>query len=200
MFDDTSTWLASRRHQAIAALVLYTAIEIAFFGVRVLPHLGTECACAPGADPSGYMWNLAWWPHALLHGLNPFVTDRVFAPDHVDLGGEGMIVPGVAIPLAPVTLLFGPLVSYNLAMLASPVLAAFFAFLLCRYVSGRFAAALVGGYVFGFCAYMLGHLLGHLNLVLIFPIPAGIHLMLRCSTGGSASGRSWCWEPWISPH
>ncbi len=68
-------------------------------------------------------------------------------------------------------------------MLASPVLAAFFAFLLCRYVTDKFPAALVGGYVFGFSAYMLGHLLGHLNLVLIFPIPAGVHLMLRLIDG-----------------
>ena len=88
------------------------------------------------------------------------------------------------------TLLFGPIVSYNLLMLASPVLAAFFAFLLCRYITRSFAASLVGGYLFGFSAYMLGQLLGHLHLVLIFPIPA--RFISRCarSTGGSANGGS----------
>jgi hypothetical protein len=66
-----------------------------------------------------------------------------------------------------------------LLSLLAPLLAAFFAFLLCRYVTGRFAPALIGGYIFGFSPYMLGHLLGHLDLVLVFPIPAAVHLTLR---------------------
>ena len=182
--DIARDWLASRRHQTIVALAVYAAIGIGYFGLHVLPHLGRECVCWPtGTDPSGYMWNLAWWPHALLHGLNPFVTHAVFVPDRVKLGGEGMLVPGAALVMAPVTLLFGPVVSYNLLMLASPVLAALFAFLLCRYITHGFAASLVGGYLFGFSAYMLGHLLGHLNLVLVFPIPAAVHLTLRLIDG-----------------
>jgi hypothetical protein len=177
-------WLGSSRHQALTAVALYAALSIGYFGLHVVPHLGRVCVCEPnGTDPSGYMWNLAWWPHALLHGLNPFVTDAVFAPDGVHLGGEGMLVPGAAIVAAPITLLFGPVVSWNLLMLTSPVLAAFFAFLLCRYVTRSFAASLVGGYLFGFSAYMLGHMLGHLNLVLIFPIPAAVHLTLRLMDG-----------------
>ena len=176
-------WLASRRHQAVTALVLYAAITIGYFGVHVLPHLARECVCQPGGtDPSAHMWNLAWWPHALLHGLNPFVTNTVLAPDQVDLAGYPLS-PGAAIVAAPITLLFGPIVSYNLVMLASPVLAAFFAFLLCRYITKSFAPSLFGGYLFGFSAYMLGHVLGHLNLVLIFPIPAAVHLTLRLIDG-----------------
>jgi hypothetical protein len=181
--DAPRHWLESTRHQATAALVLYAVLAIVYFGLPVLPHLGSECACTAGSDPSGYMWNLAWWPHALLHGMNPFVTNALFVPDRINLGGEGMLVPAVAIPLAPITLLFGPIVTFNLAMLASPVLAAFFAFLLCRYVTRSFPAALVGGYLFGFSTYMLGHMLGHLNLVLVFPIPAAVHLTLRLIDG-----------------
>lgn len=179
--DIARHWLSVRRHQAIAAFVLYAGVTIVYFGREVLPHLGGVCLCTPnggGADPSIIMWDLAWWPHALLHGLNPFVTNALFAPNRVDLGGIVM-VPGAALAAAPVTLLFGPFVSYNLVMLASPVLAAFFGFLLCRYVSGSFAAALVGGYVFGFCGYMLGHLPGQTHLVLVFPVPAMLHLTLR---------------------
>ena len=183
-FDIARDWLDSTRNQATVAVLLYAAIAIGYFGVQVLPHLGRECVCQPGAsDPSVYMWNLAWWPHALLHGLNPFMTDALFAPNHVDLGGQPGLIPGAAIVAAPVTLLFGPIVSYNLLTLTSPVLAAFFAFLLCRYVSGSFAAGLVGGYLFGFSTYMLGQMLGHLNLVLTFPIPAAVHLTLRLIDG-----------------
>ena len=125
---------------------------------------------------------LAWWPHALLHGMNPFFTKALFAPDRLALGGD-VTIPLAALVTAPITLLWGPIVSYNLLMLASPALAAFFAFLLCRYVTRSFAASLVGGYLFGFSAYMLGQLLGHLHLVLIFPIPAAVHLTLRAIDG-----------------
>ncbi len=181
--DIARDWLASRRHQAIAALLLYAAIGVGYFGLHVLPHLGRVCVCEPGgSDPSIFMWSLAWWPHALLHGWNPFFTNAVFVPDRVDLGGV-TAVPGAALVMAPLTLLAGPIVSYNVLMLASPVLAAFFAFLLCRYISGNFAASLVGGYLFGFSAYMFGQLLGHLHLVLVFPIPAAVHLTLRLIDG-----------------
>ena len=176
-------WLASGRHQAVAAFALYAAISIGYFGLHVLPHLGTANVGLPGwGDPTIYIWSLAWWPHALLHGLNPFVTNALFVPDRIDLGAI-TAVPLAALVAAPITLLFGPIVSYNLLMLASPTLAAFFAFLLCRYITRSFAPSLVGGYVFGFSTYILGQMLGHLHLVLIFPIPAAVHLTLRLIDG-----------------
>ena len=179
----TPAWLESRRNQAIAAVVLYAAIGFGYFGLNVMPHFGSVCVCQPGpADASIFMWSLAWWPHAVLHGVNPFVSNAVFAPDHVNIGAVTSI-PGATLVMAPVTFLFGPIASYNVLMLASPVLAAFFAFLLCRYVTGGFAAALVGGYLFGFSAFMFGQLLGHAHMVLVFPIPAATHLTLRLIDG-----------------
>ncbi len=173
-------WLASSRRQAVSAFLLYLAITIVYFGVHVLPHLGSTCVClAGGTDPTTLMWNQAWWPHALLHGMNPFVTDAVWAPGETILGGQAPISPLPGIAGAPITLLFGPVVSYNVWMLASPVLAAFFAFLLCRYVSGSFAAGLFGGYLFGFSTYMLVQMRGHPELTFIFMIPAAVHLTLR---------------------
>lgn len=170
--------------QIVLALVLYLSVSIAFFGWQVVGHLGSECACATHAngDPSAYMWFLSWWPHALLSGHNPFVTDGLWAPGQLDLGAVTLL-PGGALVATPLTLLFGPLVAFNVLALAAPVLAALSAFLLCRYVSGSFAGALVGGYVFGFSTYMLGHMLGHLDLVQTFPIPAAVHLTLRLIDG-----------------
>ena len=126
------------------------------------------------------MWSMAWWPYALLHGLNPLVTHSLFVPDRIDLAATSpTLCPLAGILGLPITIAFGPIVSYNVLMLASPALAAFFAFLLCRYITGNFVASLFGGYVFGFSPYFLGHLEGHLQLVLIFPIPAMVHLVLR---------------------
>ncbi len=179
--DIVRDWLGSGRRQATAALALYVAISIGYFGLHVLPHLGSENVGLPNwTDPTVNMWSLEWWPYALLHGLNPLVTHALFVPDRIDLAATSpTLCPLAGIVGAPITIAFGPIVSYNLLMLASPVLAAFFAFLLCRYITRNFAASLFGGYVFGFSTYILGHMQGHLQLVLIFPIPAAVHLTLR---------------------
>ncbi|HWC85856.1 MAG TPA: hypothetical protein VG388_04915, partial [Solirubrobacteraceae bacterium] len=170
------------RRPALLALLVYLVLDIAYFGTHVITDMGHTCACRAGADPTGYMWFLAWWPHALLHGINPFVTDVLFAPGKTNLGAVD-VIPGFAILASPITLLFGPLVAYNVIALAAPLLAAFFAFLLCYYVTRNTPASLVGGYIYGFSAYMLGHLQGHLDLLLIFPIPAAVLLTLRLIDG-----------------
>jgi hypothetical protein len=179
--DRVSGWLASGRRQAATALALYVVISIGYFGLHVLPHLGSAYVGLPNwTDPTVNVWSLAWWPYALLHGMNPLVTHSLFVPDRINLAATSpTLCPLAGIIGAPLTLAFGPIASYNLLMLASPALAAFFAFLLCRYITRNFAASLFGGYVFGFSTYILGHMEGHLQLVLIFPIPAGVHLVLR---------------------
>jgi hypothetical protein len=173
--------LTSSRSQTAVAFALYGVLSIAYFGLPVLPRFGHDCICIPG-DADVQMWFLVWWKHALLHGQNPFLTDAVFAPDRVNLGAL-TLAPGVLIAALPLTALVGPIASYNLLALASPPLAALGAFLLCRYVTRSFTAALFGGYVFGFSSYMLGHMLGHLTLVLTFPIPAAVLLTLKLIDG-----------------
>ena len=160
------------------AIVLFAILSLAYFG-GALTDPASRCACSAGTDPETYMWFLSWWPHAVLHGHNPFHTTALFAPDHINLGAV-QVIPAAAIVLAPITLLFGPLVSYNLLVVAAPVLAAVFAFLLCRYLTGRVLPSLVGGYIFGFSPYLLGHMQGHPDLVLVFPIPAIVHVCMRC--------------------
>ena len=158
-------------------MLVFTALSMVYFG-GALTDPAHRCACWGGADPETYMWFLSWWPHAILHGHNPFETMSLFAPDRVNLGAV-VLLPGAATVLAPITLLFGPLVSYNLLVVAEPVLAATFAFMLCRYVTGRVLASLAAGYVFGFSPYVLGHMMGHPDLLMIFPLPAILHVALR---------------------
>ena len=42
-------------------------------------------------DPSGYMWALAWWPHALLHGVNPLFTHAIWAPEGTSVAAAATI-------------------------------------------------------------------------------------------------------------
>ena len=80
-------------------------------------------------------------------------------------------MPGPSLLVYPITRRFGPVVAYNVLCLLAPASAAWAAFLLCRHLTGKFWAALLGGYVFGFSSYVISEMVGHLFLILIFPIP-----------------------------
>ncbi len=124
------------------------------------------------------MWLLCWWPYAIAHGLNPMLTHAVWAPHGFDLAWTTSI-PLPALVAAPLTRAFGPVAAYNVLCIAAPAATAWSGFLLCRHLTARYWAALTGGYVFGFSAYMLAEIRGHLPLVLVFPPALALLLSLR---------------------
>ena len=171
--------------QALAALALYAAASLALFGVPIVSNL-SGWYVGWGVDPASHVWFLAWWPHAIATGSNPFLTHAVWAPSGYNLAGS-TAMPGPSLALAPVTALFGPVVSYNLLSLAAPALSAWTAFLLCRRVTGRFGPSLVGGYLFGFSTYELGQLTGHPNLALVALVPVAVTVVVRRVKGDLAA-------------
>jgi hypothetical protein len=122
------------------------------------------------------MWSLAWWPYAIAHGLNPFVSHVIFPPGGLNLTAVASI-PTASLLMTPFTLAFGPLVSYNLMALLAPPLASFTAYHLAVRVTGRQLPSIAGGYLFGFSAYTLSQLTNHPNLFLVFLIPAMAELI-----------------------
>jgi hypothetical protein len=71
-----------------------------------------------------------------------------------------------------------------------PAVAAGTAFLLCRYITHALWPSLVGGYLFGFSAYMLERAsVGHINLTSVFLLPLVALLILRF-LDGELGGRS----------
>jgi hypothetical protein len=161
----------------LAALTIYLALALIIFG-RGLARAPAGSFVGLTADPSVYMWFLVWWPHAIAHGLNPFVTDVLWAPGGFNLTWTTGI-PLAGLIAAPITARFGPVVAYNLLCLLCPALAAWTAFLLCRRITARFWPSLAGGYIFGFSAYLLAEIRAHLLLILIFPVPLAVLLTLR---------------------
>ncbi len=61
------------------------------------------------SDPGTYVWALASWPYAVLHGLNPFFTHLIFAPAGVNLVANDALAPGAGLIAAPITLTAGPM-------------------------------------------------------------------------------------------
>jgi hypothetical protein len=167
--------------QLAAAGGVYLAVAAAYFGIPVVAHPGRDLV-GGGSDPQLFVWSLAWWPHAVLHGLNPFDTNALWAPTGSDLVWTTS-VPGLALLLAPVSLGAGPVVAYNLAAVLLPALAAASAFALCRHLTRSFWPSLAGGYLFGFSSYMLGHELAHLHLTSVFLVPLVALVVLRFLEG-----------------
>ena len=166
------------RGGGIGAFAIYSVASTIFFGVRMLPD-PQHSFVGFGRDARASMWFLSWWPYAMLHGLNPFWSDLVWAPAGFNLAWATSI-PGPSLIAAPITLTLGPVSAYNLLVLMAPTLSAWAAYVLCRRVTGAFWPSVAGGYIFGFSSYELGHLLGHLNLSLVFIPPLiGYLLVLR---------------------
>jgi hypothetical protein len=169
---------SKRLTSALAALTIYQLIAILWFGLPVLRdfshnYIGIQSSFDPGA----HMWFLAWWPYALAHRLNPFITKMVWAPSGFNLTWATSI-PFPALLAVPITRIWGSVATWNVLCLAAPAMAAWCAFILCRHICGSFLPAMAGGYVFGFSPYMLAHLLGHLCLILIFPVPLSLYLVV----------------------
>jgi hypothetical protein len=177
LLERTPAWLA--------ALGGYALVSFFYLGIPVIAHPNRDIVGA-GWDPNLFVWMLAWWPHALLHGTNPFVTHAVWAPHGVNLSWVTS-VPGLALLVAPVTLLVGPVAAYNTLAVLLPALAAWTAYLLCRHVTHAFWPSLAGGYLFGFSPYMFGQTVGHPNLTAVFLVPL-IALVLVRFVEGSLTG------------
>jgi len=131
-----------------------------------------------GPDPIGFIWFLNWWPWAIAHGLNPFVSFYVWYPNGFNMTWATSI-PSAALLTWPLTWLYGAVVSYNVLSLVAPALSAWMAFLLARYLTRDTCASFIGGYLFGFSSYVLGEMLGHLNLSMIFVVPLVVLLVLQ---------------------
>lgn len=175
----------------VLVLLGYAAVSFGYFGWRLLPHPG-RAFMGTSQDPLIFMWSFAWWPHAIGSWTNPFVTHVLYAPQGVNLAWATS-VPTLSIAFAPLTLLFGPVVSYNIAALLLPALAAWTAYLLCLHLTRSVWPSLVGGYLFGFSSYVMGQQFeGHLNLTGVFLLPLVALTIVRYVQGGlDRRGLAW---------
>ncbi len=164
--------------RTIGAFFAYLALSILFYG-RDLIFRKTEVNAGNRFGPQIYLWCFEWWPFAIAHHLSAFHPRVMWAPEGTDLAWGATSVPLLSLAAAPVTMRFGPVVSFNLANLLMPALTALSGFVLARRVVGRTWPAMLGGFIYGFSAYMAGHQSGgHLNLTAAFLVPVVLYLAL----------------------
>jgi hypothetical protein len=170
-----------RDRYGVWALALYAALSLGFIGRSVAGGLSSSYI-GRSNDPTVYMWLLSWWPYAVAHRINPMITYSVWAPGGFNLAWTTSM-PLAALVAAPLTTVLGPVAAYNILCIAAPATAAWSGFLLCRRITADYIGAAVGGYIFGFSAYMLAETRGHLPLILIFPMPLAVLLVMNLLEG-----------------
>ena len=180
---------STRARPALIVCVLSLPLALDFFFGRVLFKGFSSFYIGMSGDPAAMMWFLVWWPHAIAQGLNPMLTHALWAPHGLNLAWQTCI-PLACLLVSPITLALGPVASFNLLCLISLPVNAWCAFILCRYLTQNYWTSSLGGYVFGFSAYMVGQLtFGHLSLLLIFPVPLAVYLASRRLDGAMTARR-----------
>ncbi len=141
-----------------------------------------------GADPYAFIWFLAWYPFAIAHHLNLFWSHYAWQPLGVNLAWMSA-VPALAIPVAPLTVWFGPVAVYNFLVLTAPVVSAWCMYRLCCRISGDPVIAVTAGFLFGFSTYEAAQV-STLNLSTTFLLPCLGWTMLVRAQGGMSRLRA----------
>ncbi len=171
-----------------ATLLGYILLSALIFGRKALgdiDHTVVGFGQSPpyyGRDQSAYVWFLAWGAHAAFHLQNPFLTREIYAPGGYNLAWAASIL-GPALLFAPLTEVWGPIVTYDVLAILAPAGAAWGAYLLCRDLTTRRSSAVAGGLLFGFGTYEAAETINHLNLALVGLLPVAALLALRRARG-----------------
>jgi hypothetical protein len=152
---DTETvlrpWTSGRTlalHAAVIAGFLFLSV-VMWWHVWITGHPSSTVVCQCG-DISEELGYLAWMPFALAHGHNPLLSHAIYAGQ----GGANMLANtsnlAMGTVLAPVTWLFGPVATFNVAVTLAPVVSGWAFFLaarrVTRFVPGQIAAAALYGF------------------------------------------------------
>jgi hypothetical protein len=158
----------TRRAVAAAWMFVYSALALLLFSSAWRDPANRLIG---GQRDTSYMtWFIRWYPFAVTHGRNPFLSTYLNYPDGINvLWSTG--VPLVAWVLTPVTMLLSPIVAYNVMVTAGLGLTAWCGYLACRRWVRHELAAGAGGLLLGFSPYMVIQAAGHPSLIVAFSVP-----------------------------
>jgi len=164
--------------KGLGAFALYAGLSCLIWLPPIGGAITTRYVGYGWTDARLYQWALAWTPWAALHGHSPLFAFDVFSPAGIDISWV-TFMPSLGIVAYPLTAAFGTLVSLNVLLLLAPALAGWATYLVCHRLTQRFWPSVLGGLFFGFSTFIAGHMVDHLNLVMIFPVPLAVYLVIR---------------------
>lgn len=164
--------------ESALALAVYCVIAVLLYGREIIFNINYHCLRCSVADAKQFIWFLNWWPFALSHHLNLFITNYVWAPTGFNLA-QATSVPALSFLMMPITLAFGPIISFNIIAIFSGAVTAWTTYILCKHLTKAFLPSLLGGYFSGFSCYQyFFNGFGDINLTSLFLIPLLLYLSL----------------------
>ncbi|MTD54878.1 glycosyl transferase [Amycolatopsis pithecellobii] len=169
------------RADTIVGLVYLLAAFVIYAGLWV--NLGGGYLYNSAQDQNMWEWFFSATAHAVWSGQNPLESVLQNYPDGVNMMANTAML-GLSIPLSPITLLFGPTLTWAIALtggLAGTAFAWYWVFSR-HLVSSRVAAA-IGGVFCGFAPPMISHGNAHPNFVVLFLLPFIVLRLIRLAQG-----------------
>lgn len=170
--EETHSGSLARRPFAapLAVVCAYLVLGLTAFW-QDLPHISRAIfSGATLGDAQLSLWEEAWIPHALEHGLNPFFSHAIYVPGGLNLG-MNTSAPLLGFLTMPLTPFVGPVTILNLIAVSAMPLSATAAFFVLRKWNVWLPAAAIGGLVYGFGPNTVGQNLDlHVYLTFI-PLP-----------------------------
>jgi hypothetical protein len=181
----------ARRWLVTAAVaVVYLALAVLANRSAWAHGVAQSVQTSGGNDVPEEIWFLAQTPWVLLHGHNPLVNNWLNAPAGVNLmDNTTMTLLGVV--GFPITVLFGPIATYNVLIDLAIFASALSFFAMARRFVDWWPAAFVGGLVYGFSPFTAATANAHLFLLFQAVPPLVILFVDRFVRSSSAS-------PWWS--
>ncbi|MET7833521.1 hypothetical protein ABZS44_11900 [Micromonospora sediminicola] len=179
---------AVRRHRADLVVGFLFVALAGWLTHGLWPSPGTRMLALNPADQTLYEWFLALDARAL-HGEFSLVTDRLNAPDGVNLMANTSVV-ALGVLLAPVTEAFGAPVTFALLVAGNMAGTAFaWHLLLTRTLRAGPPAAALGAAVCGFGPGMVSQSNGHLHMTAQWLVPVLVWLVVRLLRAADPAGR-----------
>jgi len=179
------------RRELVLLFLVFLLLSVVFTR-NVILFIADGTPCGAG-DSVMFTWNFWWVAEQLSEGQLFFKCDYAMLPFGIRTVYHTTI-PLHCVILAPVTWLWGPIVSSNLHLVLSFALGGFGMALLVRFLTGSHLAGLCGGTVFAFSTTHWYHAIGHYNLTATELLPFCLLFLLkwvkehRASNLAAASG------------
>jgi uncharacterized membrane protein YhaH (DUF805 family) len=164
---------APQRPGRLRDLIAVAVYVIGAFYVtsRIWADLDHRVVANNEQDQGFFTFVLANAAHSILHLDNPLFSHQVNVPHGVNMMANTSIL-GLAIPLTPITLLFGAKVSFAvLEVLALSLTASAWYYVLSRHLVRSWAAAFIAGAFCGFTPGFVSQSNGHPNVAGQFMVP-----------------------------
>jgi hypothetical protein len=179
----TPGWLVATLIYALGGVAIWWQVW------RGDPASTMTCPCG---DPPSFVWFLAWPAYAITHGHSLFFATQLHYPTGINLLDNTSVL-AFGVVLAPVTWLFGPIATLNVALTLTPVLTGLSAYVVLRRgLRLGWVAAFLGGLAFAFSPFMMrNEAANHLQSSFLALVPLIFWCCYELAWGQRGRWRRW---------